>query len=106
MRSIPSNLAGGSLGDDGAEELAVGVGGYEWTVGDETWSVRVVSDSMDDFVDTATEGGFSGASIRQLKTNPAVVWYGDVFGTAVRGMQTPGGNEGPLMRMYHPRLGL
>jgi len=61
---------------------------------------------MDDFVDPATEGGFSGASVRQLKTNPAVVWYGDVFGTGVRGMQTPRGNEGPLIRMYHPRLGL
>jgi len=47
-----------------------------------------------------------GTSIRQLKTKPAVVWYGDVLVTGVRGMQTPGRNKGPLIRMYHPRLGL
>lgn len=35
MRSLKSNLEGGNLGDGGAEELAVGVGGYEWTFGDE-----------------------------------------------------------------------
>lgn len=65
-----------------------------------------MSDSIDDFVEPATEGGFSGTFVRQFKTNPAVVWYGDAFGAGVRGMQTPGGNEGALIRMYHPRLGL
>jgi len=106
MRPLPFSLAGGNLGDDGAEELAVGVGGYEWTVGDETWSVKVLSDSIEDFVEPATEDRLSGTSVRQLKINPAVVWYGDVFGMGVRGIQTPGGNEGPLIRMYHPRFGL
>jgi hypothetical protein len=65
-----------------------------------------VSDSIDDFAEPTAEGGFSGTSVRQLKTSPAAVWYGDCFGTEVRGIQTPGGNEGPLIRMYHPRLGL
>lgn len=65
-----------------------------------------MSDSIDDFVEPTTEGGFSGTSVRQLKTSPAVVWYGDALGTGVRGMQTPGGKEGPLIRMYHPRFGL
>jgi hypothetical protein len=66
-------LAGAILGDGGAEELAVGVGGYEWSVGDETWSVKVLSDSIEDFVEPATEGRLFGTSVRQLKINPAVV---------------------------------
>lgn len=52
------------------------------------------------------EGELSGTSVRQLNTSPAAVWYADTFGTGVRGIKTPGGNEGPLIRMYHPRLGL
>jgi hypothetical protein len=47
----------------------------------------------------------SGIFVLELKDIAASVWYGALEGTGVRGMNTPGGNMGERMRMYHPRIG-
>ena len=49
--------------------------------------------------------GGDGFEVRHANVSAASEWYGDVCGSAVRDMNTPGGNVGERMRMYHPRLG-
>ena len=44
--------------------------------------------------------------VRELKESAPSAWYGDEGGTGMKGMKVPGGKDGCLRRMYHPRLGL
>jgi hypothetical protein len=46
------------------------------------------------------------APVRELKESAPSAWYGDKGGTGMKGMKVPGGKDGCLRRMYHPRLGL
>lgn len=109
----------------------MGVGGYECTLEDEleatldtlpeveegvlelaaldelspalSVSASAVS-SLSCSVNCDSEVGSAGAIfVRVLNDSAASVCNGDVEGTGVNGMNTPGGKAGERMRMYHPR---
>lgn len=86
---------------------AVGVGGYECRLVE----LEVISSSCSvnwelELGRSTVEGDEEGEMfVRELKERAASVWRGDEAGTGVNGMNTPGGNVGERMRMYHPRRG-
>lgn len=64
-------------------------------------SCRVNCDS-----EVGSGGGFAAAMfVRVVNDNAASTCNGDVDGTGVNGMKTPGGNPGDRRRMYQPRNG-
>lgn len=92
-----------------------GVGGYECLAGSGLCLMVSIEDLFElgdgeaDLVDgDVTEMGrepFLTGFVLEENDKAASVWNGDEAGTAVKGMDTPGGNEGARILMYHPRFG-
>lgn len=85
------------VGDGGWTMTAGGgEGGYEWIVEvlASSWMVKFLSSLVG-----------MGMFVREWKDRAASAWWGDAWGTGVRGMKTPGGNDGDRIRMYQPRFG-
>lgn len=92
-----------------------GVGGYECLAGSGLCLIVSIEDllELDDGAEVLVDNvpleigreprlvGF----VLEENDKAASAWNGDEVGTTVSGMETPGGNEGARILMYHPRFG-
>ena len=95
-----------SMGDGGRMLIwvvAVGVGGYEWTLA--VLEVLSQSCSVNWDEDSGRSTGGVGMFVRVLNVMAASVCSTELADTGVSGMKTPGGKVGERRRMYHPRIG-
>ena len=95
-----------SMGDGGRMLIwvvAVGVGGYEWTLAVLDVLSRSCSVNWDE--DSGRSTGGVGMFVRVLNVMAASVCSTELADTGVSGMNTPGGKVGDRRRMYHPRIG-
>lgn len=93
-----------------------GVGGYECLAGSGLCLMVSIEDLLElddgeaalvdnDAAEIGREPRLTGF-VLEVNDRAASAWNGDEVGTTVNGMDTPGGNEGARILMYHPRFGL
>lgn len=75
------------------------MGGYEWTA-DVLSSSSIVK--LGSTLKSLVCRGL-GMFVLELNVSAASTWWGEVGGTGIIWINTPGGKDGARIRIYHPR---